>query len=122
MVPKNKALFQGVGTIIIIFLAILVIADVRIYLKKHELVSQIDSYKKQIEEIQKSSQTLKEEIANSDNPNYLEKIAYEQGMVKAGEKEIIFMAPTPGPTPGPAKQNFWAASLGQLWNWIKSKF
>lgn len=114
----NKILFQAVGTLVLIILVILIIADFRIYQKKKELISQISSYQKQIADIKKNSQTLKDEIANSDNPNYLEKIAYEQGMVKAGEKEIIFVAPSATPKPGVKTENFWAAAL----SWIKSKF
>jgi cell division protein FtsB len=92
---NNKLLFKTVGILFIAGIVVLILADFRIYQKKQELASQVAAYQKQIEDIKKSSQTLKDEIANQDNKDYLEKIAYEQGMVKAGEKEVIYYTTTP---------------------------
>ncbi len=124
---KNQLLFRTVGIIFIIIIAMLVIFDFRIYQKKKELASQIASYQKQIEDIKKSSQTLKDEIANQNNKDYLEKLAYEQlGRQKPGEKEIIFIAPPAKVQVNSAQpDNFWdnfTSWIGGGWQWIKSKF
>ena len=122
----KKKIILSIFVLIIIF--VLILADFKIYQKKQELNSQISAYQKQIEDIKKSSQTLKDEIANGDNVDYLEKIAYEQlGEQKPGEKEVIFITPPEKPKTVVAPQNFWDARawlgwLGWSWSWIKSKF
>lgn len=121
-VLKNEILFQAGGVLLIIIIATFIVADFKIYQRKQGLVSQIDSYKKQIEEIKKNNETLKEQIANSNNSEYLEKVAYEQGMVKKGEKEVIFVMPEQKPAQLTAQSNFWPSWIGGAWNWIKSKF
>lgn len=121
---KGKLAFQVAGTLFLVIIAVLIFADIKIYQKKKELALQIESYKKQIEDIKNSSQNLKDEIANSNNSDYIEKIAYEQlDEQRPGEKEIIFTTPpakTAVTTSKPA--NFWNAWLGGALNWLKSKF
>jgi cell division protein FtsB len=120
---NNKLLFKTAGILFIAGILVLILADFKIYQKKKELTSEVAAYQKKIEDIKKSNQTLKEEIANQDNKDYLEKIAYEQGMVKAGEKEIIYYKSSPEKPKEAAKaQNFWTGWLSGAWNWIKSKF
>ena len=75
---NNRLLFKAVGILFIAVIVVLIFADFKIYQKKKELAAQITAYQKQIEDIKKSSQTLKDEIANQDNKDYLEKLAYEQ--------------------------------------------
>jgi cell division protein FtsB len=123
----NRMLFQIAGIFVLIILIILVVADFKMYQKKQELSAQLNSYQKKIDDIKKSNQALKDEIANSDNLEYLEKVAYEQGMTKPGEREVIFVSPknqTLQSSPI-ASKNVWANFTGWLsgsWQWIKSKF
>jgi len=123
---NNQLLFKTLGIIFIITIAVISVADFRIYQKKKELVSQISAYQKKIADLEKSSQNLKKEIANSDNKDYLEKLAYEQlGEQKPGEQEIIFITPKEKPKAPETPQNFWSACLGRIshaWGWFKSKF
>lgn len=125
---RNKIALQIAGILFLAIIIALVAADVKIYQKKKELLSQIDNYKKQIQDLQKSSQNLRDEIANSNSQDYIEKIAYEQlGQQKPGEKEVIFVAPDKksAAAASSAPQNFWQLWLGRFsgsWNWIKSKF
>jgi cell division protein FtsB len=125
---NKNLLFRTVGVVFLITIVILVVADFKIYNKKKELAAQINNYKKQIEDIKKSSQTLKDEIVNSDSKDYLEKLAYEQlGQQKPGEQEIIFVNPQEKPKTAATSENFWdikswTSWLSQSWNWLKSKF
>jgi cell division protein FtsB len=120
---NEKLLFQTVGIVFLVIVVILTIADFKIYRKKQELISQIDAYQKQIQDIEKSSKNLKIEIENADNPDYLEKIAYEQlDQQRPGEKEVIFTALPQKVEPAPKPQNTWTAWLANSWQWIKSKF
>jgi len=125
---NNKILFKAVAIIFLVVVFALMLADFKIYQKKQELISQISAYQKQIEDIRKSSQTLKNEIANSDNTDYLEKLAYEQfNETKPGETEYMFVKSSQKTGVIPKQQNFWDIKswfswVGQSWNWIKSKF
>lgn len=123
----DKLLFKTVGIIFLVGIPVLIITDFRLYQKKHELVSQIEAYKKQIEDIKKSSQILKDEIANFDNKDYLEKIGYEQfGQARPGETEYMFVDSIKNQQENatPVKRNFWDAKswFGWLSGWIKNAF
>jgi cell division protein FtsB len=118
----GKLMFQIAGVFLLIIVVALVFANLKMFQKKQGLDSQIITYQKKIEDIKKSSETLKKEIANSDNVDYLEKLAYEQGMTKTGEKEVIFITPKEKTEAVAKDKNTWPDWLKQSWNWIKSKF
>jgi cell division protein FtsB len=123
---NNKIAFQIAGVLFLIIIVVLFAADVKIYQKKKELTLQITNYKKQIEDIKKSSQTLKDEIANSNNQDYIEKIAYEQlGEQKPGENQVIFVTPPKKAEVTTKPEAFWMNWLGWFsgaWEWIKNRF
>ena len=116
---REILMFQAAGIVFFAIILVLIVADFKIYQKKHELTMQLADLQKQVAGIKNSSQTLKEEIANSNNNDYLEKIAYEQlGQQKPGEKEYIFTQPPEKPKAPAAAQNPFDSFL----NWLKSKF
>ena len=82
--------FRTGGIFILILVAALVFADYKIYQKRQNLISQIDAYNKQIEEIKQRNESLKEQISKSDDKDYIEKIAREElDMQKEGEKVVV---------------------------------
>jgi len=124
---NRDLLFKIVGILFLVGILVLIFADFKIYQKKKELTSQINAYQKQIEDIKNSSQNLKNEIANSNSTDYLEKLGYEQfGETKPGETEYMFIK-SPKKTevisnPG----NFWDIKswfgwISGVWGWIKNK-
>jgi cell division protein FtsB len=124
---NDQLLFKTVGVLFLFFIIFMIVADFKIYQKKRELVSQISIYQKQVEDIKNSSQNLKNEIANSNSTDYLEKLGYEEfGETKPGETEYMFIN-SGKKTQAPIKsENFWdikmwGAWLGGGFNWIKSK-
>jgi len=125
---ENKSLFQTIGVIILIIIVVLIISDIKMYKKKRELDSQIISYQRQVEDLKKSSQKLKDEIANSDNKDYLEKLAYEQmDQQRPGETEYMFVKAQKKTDNTSNSENFWSAKswfgwIGDFGNWIKSIF
>lgn len=127
---NNDLLFKTVGILLLIFVAFMIVEDIKIYQKKRELATEINNYKKQITDIKNSSQTLKDEIANSNNTDYLEKLGYEQfGETKPGETEYMFVksAKKDETISNSKSQNLWdpklwLADLGQFWSWIKDNF
>jgi cell division protein FtsB len=124
---NDKLLFKTVGIIFLAVIIVLVFADFKIYQKKQELTLEVNAYKKQIEDIQKSSQNLKEEIANTDNTDYLEKLGYEQfGEARPGETEYMFIKSQGQVKPVVKPENSWDIkswwnNLVNGFNWIKSK-
>lgn len=125
---SKKFLLQAAGILIIIIIAALIFVDVKIYFKRRDLINQVNFYKNQIEEIEKNNKALKQKIENSDDPDYLEKIAYEQlGQQKPGEKEVIFVVPEKEPEAPLASKKFWEIKsftgwISSAWSWIKNKF
>ena len=120
---NDKLLFKTLGVVFLIIIVVFAVADFRIYQKKIQLTAEITAYKKQIADIEKSSQTLKDEIANSDNKDYLEKLGYEQfDETKPGETEYMFVESAQKAQTTPVQQNnSWTGWLTGLWQWIKSK-
>ncbi len=120
---SNKIAFQAAGILLLIIIVILIFAELKMYQKRGELVSGIYNYKKQIEDIKKTNQNLQDEISNSDNQDYIEKIAYEQlDQQKPGEKEVIFINPPEKTETAANPENFWLAWFSGVFSWIKSKF
>ncbi len=125
---NNELLFKTVGILFIVFILFMIIADIKIYQKKRELNSQISIYQKQIKDINNNSQVLEDEIANSNNTDYLEKIGYEQfGETKPGETEYMFVKSPKKAEVAVKQQNFWDTNswfawLSSSWQWIKTNF
>ena len=125
---NNDLLFKTVGIIFLVVVVALIFADFKIYQKKKQLAGEINAYQKQIKDIENSNQTLKDEIANSDNPDYLEKLGYEQfGETKPGETEYMFINSQKNATASSKTENFWNANfflarLSSVWQWIKDIF
>jgi cell division protein FtsB len=125
---NKKLLFRTAGILFSIIIAVLLFTDIKIYQKKKELTLQILNYQKQIDEIKKNNQNLKNDIANAGDTDYLEKIAYEQlGQQKPGERQVIFVTPDKKEEAPVQAENFlspksWSAWLGNTWQWIKNRF
>ena len=71
--------FLKIGGILFLIIAVvLIFINFQMLRKKQQIALQIEDYEKQIEELENRNETLKEEIINSDNPDYIEKIAREE--------------------------------------------
>ncbi|MEI7424972.1 MAG: septum formation initiator family protein [Candidatus Staskawiczbacteria bacterium] len=121
---NNDLLFKTVGIIFIIVIIILIISDFRIYQKKRQLNAEIKTYKEQIREIENRGQTLKNEIVNSNNIDYLEKLGYEQfDQTRPGETEYMFIDSTKETEVAPIKKdNRWLNWFNNFSSWLKSIF
>jgi len=125
----NAKFFLKIAGVLFLAAAVFfVYSNFKLNQKKKELLGQIDSYKNQIEAIQKRNAELKEGVAKSDDPNYIEKVAREElDMQKEGEKVVAFILPEKKRVEEKPQQNFWSQNilsgwLSQSWSWIKSKF
>jgi len=85
-------LWKALGFLLLGISVWFVFQDVKIYFEKKDFSAQLKSYSKQIEEIKKSNESLKERIENSDNPDYIEKVARDEiNLQKPGEKVVSFV-------------------------------
>jgi cell division protein DivIC len=118
-----KDFFLRAGAILIMFvLVFLVVADVKIYQKRKGLQAEVAKYEQQIKEIKEKNKELEERISNSDNPDYIEKVAREeQDMQKPGENVVSFVMPEEKPQNEKSETtaNDWFDKLANL---IKSLF
>ena len=90
--PLDKFFLISGGILIILITLTLVIVDIRIYQKRKKLNSQIEILQNRIEDLKNKNNTLKEGISESDNNQYIERIAREElDLQKSGEKVISFV-------------------------------
>ncbi len=108
------------GILILVFIVILIIANIRIYKKRQEFLSQLSSLKQQIRDIELRNSQLKQGIEKSNNTDYIEKVAREElDLQKPGEKAVSFIMPkTEEQKNDSAKSNYFQV----FWQWIKDKF
>ena len=121
--------FLKIGGILFLIIAVvLIFINFQMLRKKQQIALQIEDYEKQIEELENRNETLKEEIINSDNPDYIEKIAREESdMQKPGEKVVSFVKQNSQQKEAQTQENLWNSNfwfnwIGQSWNWILDKF
>lgn len=112
---SNRILFKAGGILLLLVFLGLLVADYRIYKKKQILLSQVELYQKQIEDIKNRNETLGAQIENSDNLEYIEKVAREQqNMQKPGESVVTFLAQEQPQKPGEKPKSFWVNFTGWL--------
>jgi len=123
-----KEFFLRAAAFFVVFIFIvLVVADVKIYQKRKGLEREVAKYEQQIQQLKEKNKDLENRISNSDNLDYIEKVAREeQDMQKPGENVVSFVMPE-----GDAKKetagNMWDAKnwfswLSNSWEWIKKVF
>jgi cell division protein FtsB len=118
---NEKLLFKVVGVLLICFIVFMLFEDFKIYRKKQQLTNTINIYKQQIEDIKNSSLNLKNEIANSDSTDYLEKLGYEQfGQTRPGETEYMFVNSDKKVETIATKKSFWDRE--SWFGWLVSAF
>ncbi|MDD4111184.1 MAG: septum formation initiator family protein [Clostridia bacterium] len=119
---KDFLLKIGLAIISIIFV-VLVVADIKIYKKRKSLQLEVAKYQQQIDQLREKNQNLEDKIKNSDNSDYIEKIAREeQGMQRPGEKVVSFITPE-SKKEQKQDENVWDAKnwpgiFVNFWKWV----
>jgi cell division protein FtsL len=110
---------RSVAIFIIIVMIVLIVADIKIYLKRRQFQVEVSKYENQIKQLKDRNKKLEDEIANSDNIDYIEKVAREeQNMQRPGEKVVSFIMPEKTEDESD-DQNFWDSK--NWFGWL-SKF
>ena len=124
--PRHTWLHVG-GVVVLIVSAVLVVANIKMYQKKQAFLAQVTNLKNQIEDIQSRNSQLNKGISQSDDQDYIEKVAREQlDLQKPGEKAVSFVA-APDTTVQTSDNNqasvqYWFGWIGASWQWIKNNF
>lgn len=123
---QKDILLKALAFVCLAVFVVFAFANIKLYLRKKELSAQIKNYSLQLKKIEDSNKKLEEMIANSGNPDYIEKVAREEAnMQKPGEKAVSFVMPEEGQQASLVKKNFWgyfSAGLSNFWQQIKSVF
>ncbi len=116
----NKFLLISGGILILLIIVFLIIANMRIYQKREQLISRVEILKNKIEGIKSKNNDLIEGISNANNDQYTEKIAREElDLQKPGEKVFSFIkAPNEQQQKNENQKNIFQDWLG----WISQLF
>jgi cell division protein FtsB len=71
------------------FIGFLVFSNLKLERKKREISQQIEDLKLKIEELEEKKKKLEEAVSQTQNKNYWEELAREEGYVKEGEEAIV---------------------------------
>lgn len=116
-----KKLLVGGGALLILALSVgLVVANVKIFIKKRQLAVQVRELEAKTEQMRQRNVQLQEGIANADNSEYIEKVAREElDLQKPGEKVFSFVVkPDENPQNPEKAPSAWQVWLGWLSGWF----
>jgi len=126
-IPTSIFLGTTAFIVILIIIGFLVFSNIQIKQKKDKLNAQVVAIEKEIENLQKKNEGLKEGISRVGDEEYVEKVAREElNLQKEGEKVVGFILPSEQSKQG-QERNFWQPDswwkwFGEKWQWLKSKF
>jgi cell division protein FtsB len=86
---KEKVLQFFLLIFTLFFIVFLVLSNLKLERKKREISQQIEDLKLKIEELEEKKKKLEEAIFQTQNKNYWEELAREEGYVKEGEEAIV---------------------------------
>jgi len=130
MITKTKKMKKGrweqifFAVFIIVFtlglIGFLMVSDYRINQKRTELLDQIKSLEKQLQDLQKKSTELQSGIAQTGKDSYWEEKVREQGYKKPGEEQVVVLPPTgQSSTSTEPSKNLWQKFLDPIKNLFK---
>ena len=116
--PAKKVLFIFGGFLILFVAIFLIIADIKTYQKMKELNAQVENLKNKVAELQNNNSKLQQGISQSDDPEYIEKVAREElDLQKPGETVVSFVASeVQASNNNPPPKSFWQNWLGWVGN------
>lgn len=119
--PLRILAITGLGVLIGIVFFGLIVATTRVHNKKKQLEAHLESLEQKVEQMQVKNDNLKEGISESDNPEYIEKVAREElGLQQPGETVISFIAPESQEIPKEVKQqNILQRMIGAITGLLK---
>jgi cell division protein FtsB len=119
----DNLLLKGLITGFVILMLVLVVANFKLYQKKKYLAVQLKNYADELKRIENDNIKLKKEIDNTENIEYIEKVAREENnMKKPGEKVVSFIMPKEAEVNKLQENKSWTAGLASFWQGILGIF
>ena len=120
--PKKYILIIILGIFILFIVVVLAVADIKIYQKKQNYLSQVEDLKNKIQELEDKKSSLQQNIESSNNEDYIEKIAREElDLQKPGENVVSFIKPIDNQPKHDENDNIlqlWLAGVSNFWNYL----
>ena len=111
-IKKRESFKPMVASAVVIFLVSLFIgfmafSNWRINEKRAGLIKQAEELQKEIDELTKRNEELKNGISQTQSSDYQEEKLYEQGYKKPGEEVVVVLPPKEGEKGETEKKSFW---------------
>ena len=101
--------------LVLFFLGFLIVSNWKINQRRAELISQITTLEKEIEELEKKNQELKAGASQFSDESYLEEMAREKlGLKKPGEEVVVVLPPEEKEEPVKEEKSLWQKILEKL--------
>ena len=125
--PLGPIFFKIGGILILIIIVLLIVADIKVYRKKQQLVSQVENLKNKMQDLESKNSDLRQGILKAGDEKYIEKVAREElDLQKPGEKVISFIETKNQQPKNEIRQKsnwqIWLGWLSSSWQWIKNGF
>lgn len=114
--PKNIVFFVVIIIFVLTAVGFLILSNWKMYKRRADLNAQVESYKKQIEIMQKENSQIQSSLSQQDNSDYSEKEIRERlGLKKPGENVVIIVPPKNNGEVKPAEpQSLWQKILSNI--------
>jgi len=113
-----RQFFIRLGMVVVVLvLAALVVANVKVHQKKQELNAQVKSLQQRVQDLKNQNTNLKEGMARASDDAYIEKVAREELDLQLPGETVFSVVQTGGQQQSPAAQkNTWSTWVGNAWN------
>ncbi len=103
------------GFLFIGVLGFLIFSNTKINQRRAELMSQIESLKKEIQTLEKKNTEFRSGIIETQTEDYQKGELYEQGYIEEGAKQVVVLPPKEeNGTVAPQSKNLWQKLLEKL--------
>lgn len=115
------------AVLLLVICGLLIIFDLRINNERNKFTLQVQNLKDKVEDIKNKNEELEKGIDNTDNNDYIEKIAREElDLQKPSEKVVSFIqSENENPNGDNEKKSpleVWQSWIGGTWQWFKNLF
>lgn len=115
------------GLLLLGALTFLIITNIKIEERRKTFLLKIDNLQAEIQVLEDKNKKLRENIVQSETPEYLEKVAREQFNLKAPGEEVVVISKEKKQEENKGEVNFQEGKRSfwdprNWWEWLKNKF
>lgn len=121
--PYRRFFLKAGAVALLAVLALLAVADIKVYRRKQELATQVASLQQKVQALKDKNAKLQEGTERANDNDYIERLAREElDLQKPGEKVISFVKGTQQPQDDGAPKSGFSAWLGGAWDSLINVF